>query len=92
VHRVEIHSSARKHGIADVEIRHAVTYCLYAGQVGDDDSPPWRVLYLGPDRAANLLEIVVIERDDGSELAIHAMTMRSRYKALLHRQMGQTDG
>jgi len=26
---------------------------------------PLRVLYLGPDRAGNLLEVVVIERDDG---------------------------
>jgi hypothetical protein len=27
----------------------------------------------GPDGAANMLEVVVVERDVGSELAIHAM-------------------
>ena len=42
-----------------------------------------RVFYLGPDRAGNLLEVVVIERDDGSELAIHAMKMRRRYRQLI---------
>jgi len=42
-----------------------------------------RVFYLGPDRAGNLLEVVVIERDDGSELAIHAMKMRCRYRQLI---------
>jgi hypothetical protein len=39
----------------------------------------------GPDRAANMLEVVVVPRDAGSELAIHAMRMRTRYKHLLAR-------
>jgi hypothetical protein len=40
-------------------------------------------LYLGPSRTADLLEVVTICRDDGTELAIHAMKMRSRYRRLL---------
>ena len=80
---MEVHDSARKHGIADADIAHAVTHHLYAGEIGEDERPPWRVLYLGPDRAGNLLEIVVVERDDGTELAIHAMRMRTRYRTLL---------
>ena len=40
-------------------------------------------LYLGPGRSAELLEIVTIVRDDGSELAIHAMKMRAKYQQLL---------
>jgi hypothetical protein len=40
-------------------------------------------LYLGPSRSADLLEIVTIVRDDGSELAIHAMKMRAMYERLL---------
>jgi len=79
---VEIHGTARKHGVADADIRHAVDHCLYQGEP-DEDEPPWRVLYLGPDRAANLLEIVVLERDDGSELAIHAMKMQRKYEQRL---------
>lgn len=49
------------------------------------------MLYLGPDRAANLLEVVIVERDDGTELAIHAMRMRKRYEALLPPVGGHAD-
>jgi hypothetical protein len=80
---VEIHASARKHGVADADIRHAVVRAVYAADI-EDDEPPKRVLYLGPDRAANLLEIVVMERADGSELAIHAMKMRPQYERLIN--------
>jgi hypothetical protein len=79
---VEIHPSARKHGVADADIRHAVAHRLYEGEL-DEDEHPRRVLYLGPDRAGNLREIVAIERDDGSELAIHAMKMQRKYEQLL---------
>lgn len=48
-----------------------------------DDQEDDTRLYLGPARNADLLEIVTIVRDDGSELAIHAMKMRSRYRRLL---------
>ena len=40
-------------------------------------------LYLGSSRSADLLEVVTILRDDGSELAIHAMKMRAKYQRLL---------
>ena len=45
----------------------------------DDDTR----LYLGPARSGNLLEVVTIGRDDGSELIIHAMAMRAKYQRLL---------
>lgn len=45
----------------------------------DDDT----LLYLGPSRSAQLLEVVTIIRDDRSELAIHAMPMRAKYARLL---------
>lgn len=68
--------------MADADIRHAVVHHLHEMEL-NDDGPPWRVLYLGPDRAGNLREIVVIERDHGSELAIHAMKMQRKYEQLL---------
>jgi hypothetical protein len=40
-------------------------------------------LYLGPARDANLLEVSTIVREDGSEVAIHAMRMRPKYLPLL---------
>ncbi len=46
---------------------------------GDDG----KVLYLGPDRAGNLLEIVSVIRTDGTEIVIHAMRMRPIYQPLL---------
>jgi hypothetical protein len=48
-----------------------------------DDQEDDTRLYLGPARSADLLEVVTIVRDDGSELAIHAMKMRPRYRRLL---------
>jgi len=36
--------------------------------------------YLGPARNADLLEIVSVVRDDGPELAIHAMNLRPTYR------------
>jgi hypothetical protein len=75
---VEIHASARKHRIADEDIEHATTHAMTIYEQDDDTR-----LYLGPSRSADLLEIVTIVRDDGSELAIHAMKMRASYQRLL---------
>jgi len=75
---VEIHPSARKHGIADEDVKHAMAHAM-AIEDQDDDTR----LYLGPSRSADLLEVVTIVRDDGSELAIHAMKMRPKYQRLL---------
>jgi hypothetical protein len=75
---VEIHPSARKHRIADEDIEHATAHAM-AIEDQEDDSR----LYVGPSRSAELLEVVTIVRDDGSELAIHAMKMRAKYQRLL---------
>jgi hypothetical protein len=74
---VEIHPSARKHGIADGDIEHAMRHALAIDDQDDDTR-----LYLGPSRRADLLEVVTIVRDDGSELVIHAMKMRPKYRPL----------
>lgn len=86
---VEIHRTARKHRVRDEDVRHAVAHAVYSGEVDDDgeEEGPLRVLYLGPDRAGNLLEVVVIELDDGSQLAIHAMKMQARYRELLPEEL-----
>jgi hypothetical protein len=76
--RVEIHSAARKHGIADEDIEHATAHAMAVDDQDDDTR-----LYLGSARNADLLEVLAIVRDDGSELAIHAMKMRSKYRRLL---------
>ncbi len=77
-----IHESARKHGVADEDIFHAVDYVLVIEDAGED---PDRWLVIGPDRAGNLLEVVVLSTADDMQLAIHAMPMRSKYRRLLER-------
>jgi hypothetical protein len=77
---LEIHPSARKHGIADEDIEHAVTHAMAI-----DDTDEAR-LYIGPARDAALLEVVTIPAVEGSELAIHAMRMRPKYRPLLSEQ------
>lgn len=72
------HPSARKHGIAGEDIEHATTHAMAIYDLDDDTR-----LYLGPSRNSDLLEIVTIVRADGSELAIHAMRMRPKYRQLL---------
>ncbi len=76
----EVHPAARKHGIADEDIDHAVANAMTIDDQDDDTR-----LYLGPARDANLLEVVTIVRDVGDDLAIHAMRMRPNYQRLLPR-------
>jgi hypothetical protein len=75
---VEIHPSARKHGVADEDIEHATRNAMTIEDLDDDLR-----LYLGPARNAGLLEVVTIVRVDAPELAIHAMSMRTKYRPLL---------
>ena len=77
---VDIHPSARRHGIADADMLHAVDHSLVVDDLGDD---PDRWLVIGPDRAANLLELVVLITTEGHELIIHAMPLRPVYRKLL---------
>ena len=80
--RVEIHPAALRHGIDGADIAHAVAHSQAVEDLGDD---PDRWLVLGPDRAGNLLEIVVLVTVEGHEIAIHAMAMRAKYRRLLER-------
>ena len=77
---MEIHRSARKHGVADRDILHAIDHALAIEDIGED---PDRWLILGPDRAVNMLEVVVLTTSEGTQLAIHAMPMRPIYERLL---------
>jgi hypothetical protein len=69
---VEIHPSARRHGVHDADIAHAYDRVLVWVRLDED---PSRYLLAGPDRAGNLLELVVLDLEDGP-LVIHAMALR----------------
>jgi uncharacterized protein (DUF4415 family) len=61
---VEIHPSARRHGVDDEDIRHAIDHSLATEDAGED---PDRWLVIGPDRAGNLLEVVVLFTIEGAQ-------------------------
>lgn len=77
--RHEIHESARKHGVADDDIHHAIDHPMVEADIDDGD----KVLRIGPDRSGNLLEVVSIVRRDAPELVIHAMRARPAFLRLL---------
>ncbi len=76
---MEIHRSARRHGVLDDDITHAYVNALAWLQL--DEDPP-RYLLAGPDRAGNVLELVVVEADRGP-LVIHAMPLRTSTRQTL---------
>lgn len=79
-----MHQAARKHGIPEKDTRHAATDALVCYLLDDEgQGGPTRELRLGPDRAGNLLEIVVLLLDGGEGLIIHSMRMRPKYRPLL---------
>lgn len=57
---MDYYASIRKHGIAENDAAHAIEHALVAAE--DDEG---KCLYLGPDRAGNLLEVVLVLREDG---------------------------
>ena len=72
-------ASALRHGVDPEDIQHALAHALAVDEVGED---PLRYLVLGPDRAGNPLELVVLDRPNGPAV-IHAMSMRPKYRRLL---------
>jgi hypothetical protein len=78
---VEVHRSARRHGISDEDIEQAASSYLIAYVI--DDDKPMRELRLGFDSSGRLLETVVLLLDDDAELVIHAMKCRPQYFDLL---------
>jgi hypothetical protein len=73
-----IYSSARKHGIADADIEHAIRNAMSIDDQDDDLR-----LYLGPTRNANLIEVATVVRGPRVEAVVHAMEMRPKYRQFL---------
>ncbi|MGH8995530.1 MAG: hypothetical protein ACRDYB_05800 [Acidimicrobiales bacterium] len=69
---MEIHPSARRHGVADHEIEHAREHAVAWVELGED--PP-RYLVVGPSRSGLLIELVVMETAT-TQMVIHAMALR----------------
>ena len=63
-------------------IQHAAAHPLVVVDVDPDADPP-KLLVIGPDRAGNLLEVVMLTLADDRVLVIHAMPLRRVYYDLL---------
>jgi hypothetical protein len=75
---VEIADSARKHGIRDEDMLHAIRH---PARVVPGDG---RDLVIGADRAGRLLEVVVLDDDPDEEpIVIHAMLLRPKFHRFL---------
>ncbi len=81
---VDIHRSARRHGVTDDDTRHAADHPLVVVDLEPEADPP-KLLLLGPDRAGNVLEVIILLLADDRSLAVHAMPVRKTYIALLPR-------
>ncbi|GLI27047.1 hypothetical protein ARHIZOSPH14_12890 [Agromyces rhizosphaerae] len=77
---VEIRSSARKHGIVDSDIRHAIRHPRVYREVERDGE--LQILVLGPARDGRFLEIVLVPARDPVRV-IHADVLRPRWYDLL---------
>ncbi len=65
---MEVRPSALRHGVADEDIHHAFNHALREVELDED-----RWLVLGPDRTANIVELIILITDQGDERAVHAM-------------------
>ncbi len=79
---LRIHGSALKHGCTREDVSHAYDMALYEGILDDDADPP-KLLIIGFDGAARLLELIGAELDNGDVLIWHAMECRKHYLHLL---------
>lgn len=68
---MRIVGSARKHGVADDDMRHALAHPQRVVEGTDDVT-----LFIGPARDATMLEVGVREVDTDDERIVHAMKAR----------------
>lgn len=79
---LRVGESALKHGYSVEEISHAYDYFVFEGIIDDGSDPP-KTLTIGPDSAANLVELVGGRQPNGDHLIWHAMRCRPQYLDLL---------
>ncbi len=71
---VDIEASARKHGVPDEDMVHALRHHWRAFETGD----PAVVMFIGPSSTGEPLEIGVVTDADGTAI-IHAMKARDKF-------------
>jgi hypothetical protein len=71
---MRIGDPARRHGVADDDIRHAVRNAMRRVAMADD-----LVMLIGPATDGSLLEIGVLDIDGDDPVVIHAMRLRHKF-------------
>lgn len=71
---MRILESARRHGIGDLDIRHALEFAIRVHDLEDD-----LVMFVGPTRAGDLLEVGVVTDAAEAPCVVHAMPVRSKF-------------
>ncbi|MGH3503959.1 MAG: hypothetical protein ACRDQA_24150 [Nocardioidaceae bacterium] len=75
---MEIRRDARKHGIADTDMRHAVRHAIRTRDLDDN-----KTLMIGADATGRFLEVVVADLDTDNARTIHAMELRPTFYRFL---------
>lgn len=76
---MEIADSARKHGVPDEDILHAIRNVIRTIDQGHD-----LTLFVGHDFAGRLLEVVIVDDDPAEEpVVIHAVALREKFRRQL---------
>jgi len=71
---VDIETSARKHGVSDEDMIHALRHHWRAFETDD----PAVTMFVGPSMSAEPLEVGVVTDQDGTAI-IHAMAARAKF-------------
>jgi len=71
---VDIEASARKHGVPNEDMLHAIRHHWRAFETDD----PAVTMFIGPSRTAEPLEVGVLIDDDGAAI-IHTMKERAKF-------------
>jgi hypothetical protein len=80
--QLRVRSSALKHGCTIEEISHAIDMAQVEIEIDADNDPP-KFLFIGPDSAGNLLELIGGVLAGDVLLIWHADTCRPQYLKLL---------
>ncbi len=70
-----IASTARKHGVSDQDMLYAYAYANPIRFYGVDED---LAMFIGPDRAARMLEVGVVD-GDLAPVVVHAMKARAKF-------------
>ncbi len=83
--RVQVAESSFRHGVSEVDIRHAQNQAI---KIFDyfDDLDRRRILMIGPDQSGNLLELLMALNPDTSLKIFHAMKLRPKFEGLINTQ------